>query len=81
MYFEASIELIFPCIQAVKNLLDYGFANAVPYLKDREDWNLEDTTGKDDTEFLKTIVSIERKFESLSDRIVRGFYPRNKREI
>jgi len=40
--------------------------------KHREDWNLEDPTGKDDAEFLKTIASIEGKLESLSDRIAKG---------
>ncbi|MDY0289440.1 MAG: arsenate reductase ArsC [Sphaerochaeta sp.] len=39
----------------------------------REDWLLEDPTGKDDAEFRKTIASIEGKLESLSDRISRGF--------
>ena len=40
--------------------------------KYREDWQLEDPTGKEDADFLKIIRSIEKKLEDLSDRISRG---------
>ena len=40
--------------------------------KHREDWNLEDPTGKDDAAFMEIIRSIERKLEDLSDRINHG---------
>jgi len=40
--------------------------------KYREDWQLEDPTGKEDADFLKIIRSIEKKLENLSDRISRG---------
>lgn len=38
----------------------------------REDWLLEDPTGKDDAEFLKVVRSIEERLEDLSARITRG---------
>ncbi len=42
-----------------------------PYLpcKFREDWGLEDPTGKSDEEFIKTAKTIEKKIIELKDRI------------
>ncbi len=40
--------------------------------KHREDWNLEDPTGKDDAAFLAIIKTIEQKLEDLSARIEKG---------
>lgn len=43
-----------------------------PYLpsKFREDWGLEDPTGKDKEEFIKTAKTIEQKVNELKDRIL-----------
>jgi len=43
-----------------------------PYLpcKFREDWGLEDPTGKSDEEFIKTAKAIEKKVLELKDRIL-----------
>ncbi|MDD4752004.1 MAG: arsenate reductase ArsC [Desulfitobacteriaceae bacterium] len=43
-----------------------------PYLpcKFREDWGLEDPTGKSDEEFIKTARTIESKLRELRDRIL-----------
>lgn len=43
-----------------------------PYLPcaHREDWGLEDPTGKDDAEFIKTIKTIEKKILQLKERIL-----------
>ena len=45
-----------------------------PYLpcKHREDWGLDDPTGKSDEEFIRTIKLIENKLEDLKDRIENG---------
>ncbi len=45
-----------------------------PYLpcKYREDWGLEDPTGKSDEEFIKTIRLIENKIKGLAQRISDG---------
>ncbi|AFV01160.1 MULTISPECIES: arsenate reductase ArsC [unclassified Dehalobacter] len=45
-----------------------------PYLpcRYREDWGLEDPTGKDKTEFIKTAELIENKLRDLKDRIKSG---------
>ncbi|MDD3904393.1 MAG: arsenate reductase ArsC [Sphaerochaeta sp.] len=45
-----------------------------PYLpsKYREDWGLDDPSGKDDESFLQTIKTIEEKLEDLSRRIQDG---------
>lgn len=44
-----------------------------PYLpcRYREDWGLEDPTGKSDEEFIKTAKTIEAKVLELKDRIVK----------
>ncbi len=36
----------------------------------REDWGLEDPSGKSDEEFLKTISMIERKIKDLKERLI-----------
>lgn len=43
-----------------------------PYLpsKYREDWGLEDPTGKSDQEFIETAETIEKKILELKDRIL-----------
>lgn len=38
----------------------------------REDWGLEDPSGKEDSEFLKTILLIEEKVADLRRRILEG---------
>ncbi|ADY12988.1 arsenate reductase ArsC [Sphaerochaeta globosa] len=45
-----------------------------PYLpcKSREDWGLDDPSGKDDATFRQTISSIEAKLEDLAERIRQG---------
>ena len=45
-----------------------------PYLpsRHREDWGLDDPTGKSDEEFIKTIHLIERKVKDLALRIETG---------
>lgn len=45
-----------------------------PYLpcKHREDWGLDDPTGKSDNEFLLCIQTIEKRILELRDRIVSG---------
>jgi len=45
-----------------------------PYLpsKHEEDWGLEDPTGKDDEEFIKTARTIEDKVKDLAKRIKNG---------
>lgn len=45
-----------------------------PYLpcKHREDWGLEDPTGKSDEEFIKTAKVIEVKILNLKERIISG---------
>lgn len=40
--------------------------------KHREDWQLEDPSGKEDAAFVEIIRSITDKLEGLSDRIARG---------
>lgn len=45
-----------------------------PYVpsKHREDWGLEDPTGKSDDEFIKTARTIENKILNLKERIENG---------
>ncbi|MGI1658396.1 MAG: arsenate reductase ArsC [Desulfitobacterium sp.] len=45
-----------------------------PYLpcKHREDWGLEDPTGKEDGDFIQTAKTIENKVLELKERIIRG---------
>lgn len=48
-----------------------------PYLpcRYREDWGLEDPTGKSDEEFIRTAKTIEAKVLELKDRIQNGVIP------
>lgn len=43
--------------------------------KYREDWGLEDPTGKGREEFIQTAKLIEQKVNELKDRINRGVFP------
>ncbi len=47
-----------------------------PYLpcKSREDWGLDDPSGKDDATFKKTISIIEEKLDDLAERIRQGLF-------
>ena len=40
--------------------------------KHREDWGLDDPSGKEDAEFIKTMDTIEFKVKELAERIVAG---------
>ncbi len=55
-------------------VITMGCGVQCPHLpcKHREDWNLEDPTGKDDASFLEIIKTIEQKLEDLSARIEKG---------
>lgn len=55
-------------------IITMGCGVECPHLhcKHREDWALEDPTGKEDGAFLSLISSIEQKLSSLSDRIEGG---------
>lgn len=48
-----------------------------PYLpsKQKEDWGLDDPTGKSDAEFIKTVKAIEEKVLDLKQRIIEGSIP------
>lgn len=52
-------------------LITMGCNVTCPYVpcKYREDWNLEDPTGKSDDEFIKTVRTIEDKILDLKKRI------------
>ena len=58
-------------IPAVDVVITMGCNVACPMLpcKQREDWGLEDPTGKPDGEFLKTIQRIEEKILELKQRL------------
>ena len=58
-------------IPPVDIVITMGCNVACPYLpcKYREDWGLEDPTGKSDEEFIKTIKLIEQKILELKRRI------------
>lgn len=58
-------------IPAVDIVITMGCNVNCPYLpcKFREDWGLEDPSGKADEEFVKTIKIIHEKIENLSKRI------------
>lgn len=53
---------------------NYGLAMWIVHIyhKHREDWGLDDPTGKSDEEFIKTIKLIENKLYDLKDRIENG---------
>ena len=61
-------------LPAVDIVITMGCGVQCPTLacKHREDWLLEDPTGKEDAAFLEIIRSIEQKLASLSDRIEGG---------
>jgi len=58
-------------IPAVDVVITMGCNVNCPYLpcKHREDWGLEDPTGKDKSEFIKTAKLIEEKVMDLKNRI------------
>ena len=58
-------------IPPVDVVITMGCNVACPYLpcKHREDWGLEDPTGKSDEEFIKVIGEIKNKIKGLADRI------------
>ncbi len=60
-------------LPAVDVVVTMGCGVQCPHLpcKHREDWGLDDPTGKDDTQFLQTIQSIERRIRELKQRLVR----------
>lgn len=43
--------------------------------KHREDWGLEDPSGKSDEEFIQTIQTIEEKIKKLKKEIIDSVYP------
>lgn len=61
-------------IPEVEIVVKMGCNVVCPYLpaKHVEDWGLEDPTGKDDSEFVKTAKSIEEKIKDLAKRIKSG---------
>lgn len=63
-------------IPEVDIVIKMGCNVVCPYLpsKYEEDWGLEDPTGKDDEEFIKTAKIIEKEVKKLAERI-------NNREI
>jgi len=52
-------------------LITMGCNVTCPYLpcKLREDWGLEDPTGKSDEELIKTIAAIEKKIRALKEKL------------
>lgn len=58
-------------IPAVDIVVTMGCNVDCPYLlsRHREDWGLEDPTGKSEAEFQKTIAEIEKKVKDLAERI------------
>lgn len=58
-------------VPAVDIVVTMGCNVTCPFLpcKHREDWGLEDPTGKSDEEFAKTIMAIELKVLELKDKI------------
>lgn len=58
-------------IPAVDVVITMGCNVACPYLpcKYREDWGLEDPTGKSEAEFIKTAKNIEQKVIELKNKI------------
>ncbi len=57
-------------IPPVDIVITMGCNVSCPFLpcKQREDWGLDDPTGKSDEEFVKTIETIEKKIIELKDR-------------
>lgn len=60
-------------IPPVDIVITMGCNVACPHVpsKYREDWGLNDPTGKDDEEFIAVIREIEIKIKELSDRIIK----------
>lgn len=58
-------------IPSVDIVITMGCNVECPYLpcKHREDWGLEDPTGKNDQEFMSVIKQIERSIENLKERV------------
>lgn len=58
-------------IPPVDIVITMGCNVSCPHLpcKHREDWGVDDPTGKEDTEFIKTIETIKRYVLKLKDRI------------
>lgn len=58
-------------IPAVDVVVTMGCNVQCPFLpcKMREDWGLDDPTGKSDEAFMETIYSIENKILNLADRL------------
>jgi len=58
-------------IPPVDVVVTMGCNVACPYLpcKHREDWGLDDPTGKSDEEYIAVIREIESKIKSIADRI------------
>lgn len=58
-------------IPSVDIIITMGCNVECPYLpcKHREDWGLEDPTGKNDQEFMGVIKQIERSIENLKERV------------
>jgi len=58
-------------IPTVDIIITMGCNVTCPYLpcKHREDWGLDDPTGKSDTVFIATIKTIESKIKDLENRI------------
>lgn len=61
-------------IPSVDIVITMGCNVSCPSLpcKHREDWGLDDPTGKDDDVFIDTAEKIERKVRELRDKIVSG---------
>lgn len=61
-------------IPAVDVVITMGCNVQCPFLpcRWREDWGLEDPTGKSDEEFLQTIQLIEEKIRGLKERLTGG---------
>ena len=59
-------------IPSVDIVVTMGWSVQCPFLpcKHREDWGLEDPTGKSDEEFIRTIKQIYAKIEDLRERII-----------
>ncbi len=61
-------------IPPVDVVVTMGCNVVCPYLpsRHREDWDLDDPSGKDDEEYIKVIQKIERKIKELRSRIETG---------
>lgn len=62
-------------IPTVDVVITMGCNVQCPFLpcKIREDWGLEDPTGKPDEAFMETISAIENKILNLADQLENGF--------